>query len=172
MAHFSHLSHGMDQVGINSPPRYPPWVSDERLRRFWEIASRNMDRACRRWLRPQVAYYAEDMGPITLDDNAGPRVPSDGEDVPEFPDSALSALSSPPRTLMIPTATASALRAASPPKGRVGHQTPSLQTPPLRNKRKMRKMKNSPHAANSQRWPPPASLWQLTVICSTHSFCL
>ena len=72
------------------PSREPPLVLDGRLHVFRGIASRNIDSARRRRLRPQVASIAEEPDPITLEDGATPQVPSDDENVPDLPDGALS----------------------------------------------------------------------------------
>ena len=57
-----------------------PSVLDGRFYLSRGIAPRNIDQARGRWLRPQVARNNEDMGPITLDDRAALRAPSNDED--------------------------------------------------------------------------------------------
>ena len=81
------------RVGWNKwgyiPCRETLLVWGERLHPSWEIASRNIDRACRRWLRPKETQNNADVGPIAFVDGAILRPPPDDRDVPELPAGAL-----------------------------------------------------------------------------------
>ena len=70
-------------------------VSDGRLHLYWGAVARNMDRARRRMLRPELVKGDVDMGPVTLDGGAILRAPSDDADTPALPHGTL-ALHPPP----------------------------------------------------------------------------
>ena len=46
---------------------------------FWSAVEGNRDRSRQRWLRGRASPLSETMGPVTLDDESVPQIPSDGE---------------------------------------------------------------------------------------------
>ena len=72
------------------PPREPLLVLDGRLRPFWGVVARNMDRVCRRFLRSELVQGYIDVGPITLDGGATLHATSDYGDAPALPSGALA----------------------------------------------------------------------------------
>lgn len=76
----------MRRMGANKseliPTRGPPAVSEGKLNSFWEVVSRDIDRARRCRPRPQASPIDEEMGPITLPGCTTLQLLTDGEDVP------------------------------------------------------------------------------------------
>ena len=66
-----------------------PSVLDGPSYLLWETASRSIDRARRRRLRPQVPPNSDDLVPIALDDGAGLQAPPGDEEAPNLPAGAL-----------------------------------------------------------------------------------
>ena len=68
-----------------SPPREPPLVWGGEVHLLWEIESRNINGARRRWVSPRVSPTGEEVGPITLKGGTTIQLPSGDEHAPGHP---------------------------------------------------------------------------------------